>query len=582
MKRWILLLATFSLFTSCMDSAGRKGRPLIKDFSVQQGGNSCYLVYTEWVNGTLLNYEHACQTSCPTGTKIADSTERNDVITKQTTLQDKDTARLVLEQVTELCVAEITARPTDQIIVTNDYCSCLNQKPDILNKCDTFCANRPATTQAILYVNTTMGPEVATHPKLGNLYNWCKVELSSTDTAPSCMLELTSTAGTQYLNVNLTSGGNSFDVNINNLTKEITYRAALVEQNSKARSTSFQIFRTTVDTTTPITAPLKTRSASLYSCLKKSGYSSSNGTQNNTEQAIRVHYYFADNKSPNPLPPGDPFLICHDEQLYGASDGPLYPRLELIPNAFTVWNETDMRFSDLDPQNGVMDINDLIKTRLVSEYGVDVATTYPKGINIFGEFKWPNGPAIVSGSSTTDTSNTTTAARIGYFMQPWVDKTSQRAFCPTEEQYINGPDPIFKVLKNIIGVPTEAVYLAERQPIKLKKTSSTGVVTYEMAPQDVLIIRESLLKSVWFYRENGKNIPADNLSANQKTIMFFWPIKLGTDPLTEQSDQVIYTVKAPTDIGTQQTTNTSGGTLSTVFNPPDKRFGCIPSAGTSN
>lgn len=576
MVRTFVILTSFLLLASCMDSAGRKGRPLIKDFSIQTNETTCYLVYTEWLNGTLLNYQHACQASCPSGTKVASSAEQNEIISKLTSTTDKDDARTVLGQVTELCIEETPVRPTDQIFITSDFCSCLNQKPDIINNCDKFCAEKTASNQAILYVNTTMGSEVANHPKLGNLYNWCKKELSASDAAPSCMLELYSSAGTQNLNVNLTEGSNSFNVNINNLTKDVTYVATLVEQNSKARSKSFNLYRTDTATSTDSNTPLKLRAASLYTCIKKSGTSNSSGTDNYTDQAIRVHYYFADNKAPSSLPAGDPFLICHDSQQYGTNDSPLYPRLELIPNAFTVWSEADMRFSDLD-QNNRMDINDLISTRLANEYGVDVATTYPKGLNIFGEFKWPNGPSISSGSSSTNTTNTT-AARVGYFMQPWIDKSTQRAFCPKEQHYINGPDPIFKVLKNIIGVPTEAVYLAERQALQLMTTSASGTVTYEAAPQDVLIIRESLLKTVWFYRENGKNIPADELTANQKTIMFYWPIKTGSDPLTGQSDQVIYTIKAPTDIGTQQSGNTSG-TLSTVFNPPDKRFGCIPSSG---
>ncbi len=576
MSRTLIILATLFLFASCMDSAGRKGRPLVKDFSVQTDESSCYLVYTDWINGTLLNYTHACQTACPSGTRIATSAEQTSVITAQTSAADKDNARTVLNAVKELCVTETVARPTNQILINTDFCACLNGKPDIINNCDAYCAKQTSTSQSTLYVNTTMGSEVANHPKLGNLYNWCKVELNASDGAPGCMLELYSSAGTQNLNVSLTEGSNSFSVNINNLTKDVTYVATLVEQNSKARSKSFNLYRTTTATDTDTNVPLKLRAASLYTCIKKSGSSNTSGTINNTDQAIRVHYYFADNKAPSSLPAGDPFLICHDSQQYGANDSPLYPRLELIPNSFTVWSEADMRFSDLD-QNGVMDINDLIKSRLANEYGVDVTTAYPKGLNIFGEFRWPNGPSITSGTSSTNTTNTT-AARIGYFMQPWIDKTTQRAFCPKEQHYINGPDPIFKVLKNVIGVPTEAVYLAERQALQLMTTSASGTVTYEAAPQDVLIIRETLLKSIWFYRENGKNIPADELTANQKTIMFYWPVKPGTDPLTGQSDQVIYTIKAPTDIGTQQSSNTSG-TLSTVFNPPDKRFGCIPSSG---
>ena len=579
MKKLLLTIGLLGLLASCMDSAGRKGRPLIKDYSVTSDESSCYLVYDTWMSGgTITNYEHACETSCPTGTSIASSTAIEEAIAKQTTSTDKDNARAVISTVKALCVDDVEARPTGQVYITSDYCSCINGKPDTLGNCDTFCAARPTETQAKLYVNTTLGVDILNHPKLGNLYNWCKVQLNSVDGAPGCMLHVLGSNGdTQDLAVSLTSSSNSFTVNINNLTTEMAYTAALVETNSGATSKSFQIYRKNQDSTTDTTTPIGIMSASLYSCIKKSGYSNSSGTDNYTDQAVRVHYYFAANKSPPSLPAGDPYLICHDVQKYGANDSAEYERLELTPNAFNVWNETDIRFSDLN-QNNKMDINDYIEERLKVEYNVDVSTTYPKGISLFGTFSWPNAPTITT-SGSVNTTSSSSAPRVGYFMQPWVDKTTQRAFCPTEEHYTNGTDPIFKVLKYVVGVPTEAVYLAEREALRLQTISATGTVTWEAAPQDVLIMREAQLKKVWFYRENGKNIAADELTANQKTIMFYWPVKTGTDPLTRQSDQVIYTVKAPTDIGLSQTTTTNTG-LSTVYNPPDKRFGCIPSAGS--
>lgn len=566
MTKKLLILALLSLLASCMDSAGRKGRPLIKDFSIEKDEeNTCYLVYTDWLNGTLTNYSHACQTSCPTGTKIATTTEKEEIISAQASSTDKDSARTVLETVKALCIAENVTRPTDQIIIKSDFCSCLNGKADIINACDSFCAQQTSTAQATLYVNTTMGPEIANHPKLGNLYKWCTVEIG---TAPDCVLELVSNGDTQTPAIKVTEGSNSFTVNINNVLQDRPYVATILDRNSGARSKSFQIYRRTTDTSTDVTGPLKLQSASLYSCIKKSG--SSQGSNTYTDQAIRVHYYFAADKQPNALASADSFLICHDTQQYGETDSPLYPRLELIPDTFLVWNETDIRFSDLDG-TGQADIYDLIEKRLQNEFNVNTKATYPNGIKIFGAFTWPNGP-------TTASSTGSSAPRIGYFMQPWIDKTTQRAFCPTQQHYENGPDPIFKVLKNIIGVPTEAVYLAERQALTLKTTDSSGNVTTSTAPQDVLIIREAQLKKVWFYRENGKDYPGTELKATQKTIMFYWPIKEGADPLTPQPGQVIYSVKAPSDIGVNQTQSTSGS-LSTTYTPSDKRFGCIPASG---
>jgi hypothetical protein len=151
-------------------------------------------------------------------------------------------------------------------------------------------------------------------------------------------------------------------------------------------------------------------------------------------------------------------------------------------------------------------------------------------------------------------------------MQPWINGTTGRAFCPTQENY-NGTDPTFKIMKDVVGVDTEGLYLAEKEPEVL--TTDDGTST--PAPQDVLIIREGLLKQIWFYYENNTHFVPDAITATQKTIYFYWPAD-PINPLIRKSTQKIYTVRAPDEIGK----NGSQTGLTSTIRPSDRRFGCVP------
>ncbi len=456
----------------------------------------------------------------------------------------------------------IPERPTGALTINDSFCSCINQTSDFITSvCDSYCSGAPNSTTPTLYGSVTPGLEVTQNALLGNLYNWCTVELLNElgegDASPTCSFRVTDDINTVDLPIVIPSGGNSFTVNLSTLETNKVYKGHIVETVSGAISDIIQIQRKDQDDDSDtLSGPLQIMPMSQYSCLTRSG-SISTGGDEFYDQALRLHYYYASNEDPDALPPTDNMTICHDPRLpgQGDNDNPLYPRFELVEHAFYVWNKSDLRFYDINPTNGILDVNDIIKDNLYSSYGIT------QTISIFQEFKWPNGPLATEPISS------------GYFLQPWIDTSTGRGFCPGYEHFISG-DPLFAVLRDVLGgIETEGIFLALRQATTMIDNSTGEEIT---APDDILIIRESDLEQVWFYYENSTYYTPTEITAGQKTIRFYYPFDT-SDPWVQKSHQKLYTVKAPEDISSSTSTSSSG--LRTSITAPDKRFGCVPKHG---
>lgn len=529
------MILTLLVLSSCINDGGRAGRPYIEDFA-QAGRSSagCGDLFFNGLNGN-------CVSQCPEGTEVADEEEIELILeTASNTLRD------IINDSRGVCVEELIEirRPDEQIFVKRDYCSCLNRKPDILNNCDSFCANRN-TTSPTLFGSVEVGVEILLNEDLGNLFNWCTREIDDGLTSPSCLLEVFDGGTTQRLSIEIPQNSNTFTVSLQSLEFNTTYVARIVEQTSGARSDAFQLIRKQQDTSgSGPQGPLKIMAVSQYTCVLRSATEVGNDLF--FENAIRQHFYFPSNNSPPPVPPGNPRRLCHDPNNDGINDGPLKPRLELIPQHFAVWDLADLRFIDVDPQDGSPDINTQIRDRLNNEFGVNA------NINLFGLFTWPNAPD--SGPQN-----------VGIFMQPFVNPQSGRAFCPGRNEY-EGDDPIFKILGEVVGVPTEGIYLAEKQPEPLFDADGNVIEV----PQDIIIIRENLAKKVWFYFENGRHYRPDEVTVNTKTLHFYYPPD-PEEPFVQKSDQRIYTIRSPQSLGQQGNVG-----LNTSIPAPDRRFGCIP------
>jgi len=562
-----LIFLVLGLLASCVGGdSGRKGLPRIKDFS-KTGGTAenefCTFFITE--DAVINGDQSVCLAACPDdGTKpgTADQIQslKDDIAATKADGQIDDATEAFLTTMIDtaegVCMQPQVVRPDGEVFIKRDFCSCLQGKADIINNCEGFCAGKASITTPTLFGSVDVGPTIQINSLLGNLHNWCTIELPDTNQpAPNCVIEAFDGLTTNTLDITTFSNSNAFQANLTSLAKNKTYVAVIKETGSGAQSNEFQIRRVDPpeDNNEDTTTPLKIMPVSQYTCLNRTG-SLQDGTQcgelSGSDEIFncgtREFYYFASNNAPPPMPPGAHFILCHDPQ-FGKDDSPLHPRLELIPQHIAMWDQSDIRFAD---QNGDSrpDINQMIQDRLANEFGVT------RTINIFGLFTWPNKPATSGGSGTPP--------NVGFYMQPWIDSQTGRGFCPKQEQY-NGNDPTFKIMKEVVGVDTEGIYLSVKQP---------EASDQQEGGNKLQLIREGLLRKIWFYFENGQHFVPDDITASQKTIMYYWPPDVN-DPYVQKSTQKIYTVRAPEDINS----NGASSGLVTTVRPPDKRFGCVPS-----
>lgn len=530
------LFVGFSLLmSSCINDTTRAGRPSIAQFSQGDELGCDELLYD--------SVEDDCVSECREGTTEASEEEIEEVAEDLS-----DELLEIIDNSAGICIEEQAeiSRPDEEIFVKKDHCSCLGDKPDILNNCDSFCSSKN-TEVPTLFGSVTLGPDVALNEELGNLSNWCNQEIDDGLTGANCLLEAFDGTSTRKLDISIPEGSNTFSSVISSLDLDKTYIMRIVEQTSGAKSDPFQIIRKDFeDDSSGPQGPLKIMPVSQYTCVLRSA------TQIDQdfffENAIRQHFYFASNESPPSLSQElTPLTTCHDPTT-GENDGPLKPRLELIPQHFAVWDLSDFRFVDVDPQDDSPDINTQIQERLVKEFDVDAE------VNLFGLLTWPNSPDPDIGPQN-----------LGIFMQAFVNPETGRAFCPDEDDYFSD-DPVFQILKEVVGVPTEGLYLAEKEPEAL--LDEDGNV--EDVPRDTIIIRENLLKKIWFYYENEKHFVPDERTANTKTIRFYYPPD-EDDPYVKKSTQRVYTVRSPQQLGQDDNLG-----LPTSVPIPDKRFGCVP------
>jgi hypothetical protein len=145
-------------------------------------------------------------------------------------------------------------------------------------------------------------------------------------------------------------------------------------------------------------------------------------------------------------------------------------------------------------------------------------------------------------------------------MTPWIDQTTFRAYCPKQAHYFSS-NQLFAAMRDIIGVDTEGLYVAKQE----------GAIDY-------ILVRESLLKQIWFYIENGQHIEPNNNTIVGKQIQFYWPADVNS-PFVRKSHQQLFTIKSANELstGTASTSQQSSNGSPMSYPPHDKRLGCIPS-----
>ena len=576
----IILIIHLLMFTSCMGDNGRKGRPSIADFATTIKTTSTFCTkYTE------ISHD-VCYDECPEEYHLGEADEVLSEIEKYAKENSggdqtkEDEIKVQLQEIANnakgVCIPTPVIRPDKEVFIQSNYCACDKDKAFIVNNCEAFCADKYMETPT-LFASVKVGPLISENESLVNLQGWCKSELpnatETNDISPDCMLELFDGLSVTSLPITLT-GANSFTVDVSEMGQNKTYVAKLIAIPSNVTSTSFQL-RALNSSTEVDNTPLKIVPISQYSCIQRYAEVTKDKKYNYLDIA-RINYYFPSNNNPPAMPPNSPTVVCHDVNKHGENDSPMYPRLELVPNVFSLWDKTDLRFFDAKgsssseggtSSNGKEDVNDQIQDRLLNEYN----TT--SDVNIFQLFKYNYAPtsAVKSSSGGTGSTGATSGTNIiqGYYMQPWIDQDSKLGFCPTQTHF-HSDIPIFRILKELVGVDTEAIYFAKRENLSI--TTSTGIVT---ANPNSIIIRESLLKKIWFYYENGQHLEPNDTIVGKKTIMFYYPPDEDfEDTYVKKSHQKIYILYHPTADTQDQT-----GTIRTDIIPPNKIFGCVPTLG---
>jgi hypothetical protein len=538
-------LASLLLVSSCITDPGvSKKRGLVNDFSITNNSVGCDTSYL------ILSQPDTCTTACDTGTHLASTSELASAKTSaDASLLSK------IDASAGLCINDVVviARPTNQIDIKSDFCSCINGKSDLISDCAATCAMKPNTSAPTLYLNTIIGTDIALNSKLGNLYNWCNVQLENDLQTPQCYLSVTDgSSEISNIPVTINVGSNSLSANIQSLALDRTYIVKIVEgkSGSNAQSKEFQLRRKTQPSEdTTIVGALKVTPINQYTCMTYGGRISDTGEIFRTSFA-RVFYYFASNETPPPIPPAggtnQSQVVCHDEQLHPGSDSAEYPRLEMIPQLFAMWDKADPRF--VNPDTTGLVINKTLMTRLYNEYGVQAT------IDIFKLINYPNRPT----TSSTSTAN----IPLGYMMIPFTNQAG-KAFCPTQADFNSANQPIFNLLKEYID-DTEGLYLAEKEAETIQDGSGYKTI------YGTMLITESVLKTYGFYIENGLKIKADQSSMNTKTIYYYWPTSSTMDPLL-QGNRKLYTIRSSSNLNGNIPTGQPTGSVTS-----DKRIGCVP------
>jgi len=556
------------IFSSCLiDTKGKSGRtPGVEYGAINNNVN------TNSANSLCVksyNYTNdTCLDSCGIGTHIGDGTEVAlvlDDLKFDQTITDLVRTKLQdnIASSKEVCVqGNGIKRPSDLAFEPN-FCVCLLGKSHLLqNSCDSVCASNAGADQSLtLHASIKLGAASASHPKLGNLFNWCNVAIAgSENNAPVCKLEALSEFGNSIIDVIISNGSLNFTADLTGQPYQKPIIITLKEQFSGSKSDSVQLFlkEPKVISSYPQT-PIKIMPVSQYTCLTKlaSIPNPNIPTQVISTNVVRNHFYFASNNNPISIPPGNNFYVCHD-QINGTFDNILFPRLELRPNHMAVWDQSDPRFvaSTVTPTAPV--INDVI----MEKYNALVAGKAAPltKLDIFQSLQSLSSP-IAKGSS-----------RLGYYMIPFQNSQSFDAFCLTSQNYNDPSQPLHQAIGQYIGVDTEAVYIAQREPLYFPDDQGNPAA----APADFLFINETLLKQIWFYTENGLYYIPNDITVKSKTINFYWPPD-PINPLIKKSTQRTFTVRSGDEInaingGAAPPLNTATAVAS------DKRLGCIPKA----
>lgn len=464
--------------------------------------------------------------------------------------------------------SDTPTRPTNAIFFKNDFCICRDKKAiSSGSNCSTFCSTRNTNGAETFFANFTV-TEAISRSGLGSVAGWCSTPLETETETPSCALEAKDDQG-NVVNLEVAPVANSNSIIVNNVQNQLefdkTYVITLIQKSSGSKSNSVNLIKFSSDINNPNLGPLKPAPISQYTCVIRTGTEDDQTGDEFYDTAYRLHFYFVPRLPPTPLPPGSTRFFCHNifDPLFGKNDKEGIPRLETIAGAFSLWDNTDPRFYNLngDPNN-LIDVNEIIIQK-TKNFGGSI----PNSSNFFIKF-----PTLSSPNTNTDAGNTTVASQeIGFYMPPWIDPTTFKSYCLTSFHY-NSENPLFKAIGSVIQYDTEGLYVGMKsgEPIVVDGKVQQG-------EKDFIFVKESDLKAVWFYFKNGvPTIPTEDIVSNVATY-FYYPIDKNA-PYEPANKQGLYRVQSAAELNNSNVNNTSSTTTgsNTTLPPHDRKIGCVP------
>jgi hypothetical protein len=401
-----------------------------------------------------------------------------------------------------------------------------------MGDCSNICRGKDTKGVDTLFAEFDVGPVLASS-KLKNVKNWCYKYVIGDLWFPKCIVEAEDADGktTQLTKFSFTNP-NSMNVDVSSLEDDQTYVFRLVETSSKMQSLPYNLH-----IFDPVGIPLKPSTVSQYSCYP------------HDSKDLRLNFFFGKTK-PVALT-GTESIVCHDVEKYGLADSDKFPRLDLISPVTSLWNPSNILFYDNDA-DGVLDVNELVASKIL-EAGGEVKSS----LRLFGALSAPGTKVLnlEAGNNNYD--------RLGFVMSYWVDNTKNFAsFCPSEADFATGT-PVMKTMKEVLGKGTEGIYIADR--------SESEVRTY-------LFIRESDLRAVWFYNNNGTPAKPSEDQLQFQTIYFYHPLNK-ENPYVKGPNQKVYRVRAGSELPSNLTTLQAftPNTVEMISYPShDRKLGCIP------
>lgn len=459
-----------------------------------------------------------------------------------------------------ICVTEVPeiVRPSGEISIKPNFCICKDRKVATTNydqSCPAKCAStsEQQSQDYRIFGDVSVGKNILLNENLKNLNGWCKATIADGRVNPNCSMEATD-GKVSHENLNIVVNNNTFEGIITSLPLNVTYKLQIKETGSGSNAESDYIQFKLIFPTDPLpnTGPLRVMPINLYTCINETSRTQNQqtGDISNGDHSL-IHLHYAENTDPLIVPhdfsKGDNASIyCHDREATGVEfDDPSFIRLQLRRGHAYMWDVSDPRFV---AKNNVPQINTLIAQEVANRGGSLASSTF------FSIFQLPTSILDLIDSKVQN---------LGFIMIPWVDESTQTAYCPGNTEY-NSNNPIFNAIRDFVSVPTEGIFIG----VAPRTTSSNQY-------PDFMLISEGQLKKIWFYfdENNNETRAPDNgpLYIRNKQMHFYWPPDESNPTVLKEGHQGIYSVR------TLQDAFSSGSAQApTSVATHDKRFGCIP------